>query len=82
MRKILFDNVNLSLKNNICIPNDEFQIFSIITINKYNTIIVMISIILILLLTVIIKFIQLIKKKHIEYVEDYNKTVVTINHMV
>ena len=42
----------------------------------------MISIILILLLTVIIKFIQLIKKKHIEYVEDYNKTVVTINHMV
>jgi len=91
MRNILFDkigNVNLSMKNNqnygndMCIPNEEFLTFGDIIINKYNTIMITVFIILILLLIVIIKFFQLIKKKHIEYREDYDKTVITINHLV
>ena len=89
MRKVLFDNkmgndrnYDKNYDNGMCIPNKEFITFGDIIINKYNTIMITVFIILILLLIVIIKFFQLIKKKHIEYIEDYDKTVITINHLV
>jgi hypothetical protein len=68
--------------NGICIPNEQFIIFEYTIINKYNTLLVIISIILIFLILFIIKFIQLVKKNRILYSEDYDKTTITINHIV
>ena len=77
----LLTNLN-NEKNNVCIPNEQFIIFEYTIINKYNTLLVIISIILICLILFIIKFIQLVKKNIIIYSEDYDKTIITINNMV
>jgi hypothetical protein len=81
MRHLLLTNLN-NEKNKVCIPNEQFIIFEYTIINKYNTLLVIISIILICLILFIIKFIQLVKKNRIIYSEDYDKTTITINDMV